>query len=70
MDKPLLSLLAILCLLTLASPVISQTQGATIYPNLSREKADHEIPGVPTSLGKVNNPFEWIRIIDTYIFNS
>jgi hypothetical protein len=25
---------------------------------------------VSTSLGKVNNPFEWFRRIDTYIVNS
>jgi hypothetical protein len=70
MDQPLPYLLTTLCLLTLASPVISQTQGATIWPQLSRENADCEIPGVSTSLGKANNPFEWIRRIDTCIVNS
>ncbi len=70
MDQSLCSLIATLCLLTFASPVISQTQGAAIWPKLSREKADCEIPGASTSLGRINNPYEWIRRIDTCVVNS
>ena len=56
--------------LSQAPAAIAQTKGTPLWPRLSKTQADCVIPGETTSLGKVKEPFPWIRQMDRCIVDS